>query len=139
MADGRVNNGGKTYEYWTLEAAEKFADDILKYAIDNEECYTLGEAAVECGEYEDVIKYLQDKFEIEFRPIKKAREIIKGRCLKLGMQGKTNATMTIFNLVNNFDMINTNQKSNNTNTVSGSISFNETKTYDANDTNQETN
>jgi phenylalanyl-tRNA synthetase alpha subunit len=78
-------------------------------------------AAIECGEYEAVIPYLENKFDIEFNPIKKAREIIKNRCLRLGMNGKTNPTMTIFNLVNNFDMLNTNAKQQVTAKIDGNI------------------
>jgi hypothetical protein len=105
-----AGHGGKTYELWPIGEAEKFADAVYQYAKDNKNCYTLGQAAVEVGEYEEVISYLEKKFEIEFQSIKKAREIIKNRCLHLGMDGTTNATMTIFNLVNNFDMLNTNAK-----------------------------
>lgn len=116
-----AGHGGKTYEIWTIEEANKFADALLVYAQINEECYTLGMAAIECGEYEAVIPYLENKFDIEFNPIKKAREIIKNRCLRLGMNGKTNPTMTIFNLVNNFDMLNTNAKQQVTAKIDGNI------------------
>jgi hypothetical protein len=106
-----AGKGGATYEIWTLDAAEEFCSDVLKYVQTHESCYTLGRAAIECGAYEEVISYLEHKFDIEFKPIKIARGILKTRCLELGMDGKTNPTMTIFNLVNNFDMINTNTKS----------------------------
>jgi len=129
MPDGRVNNGGKTYEIWTLEKAEEYCEKVYQYAVDHEDCYTLGMAAVQCGEYEEVITYIQKKFEIEFQSIKKAKQLIKERCVKLGMQGKTNATMTIFNLVNNFDMFNTNAKQQVSAKVEGSMTWNETKTY----------
>lgn len=102
---------GKTYEIWTLDVAEEFCQKVYEYARDTQDCYTLGEAAVECGEYEAVLWYLQGKFKVEFDSILKAKEIIRNRCIKLGMNGKTQPTMTIFNLVNNFDMVNTNTKS----------------------------
>lgn len=106
---------GWTWEKWTLEVATEYINRVLKYVEETDDCFTLGEAAVKCGEYEEVVFYLEDKFPNEFNSIKKAREIIKARCLKQGMLFKTQPTMTIFNLVNNFGMVNTNQKNNNTN------------------------
>lgn len=106
-----AGHGGATYEIWTLEKAEQFCNDVHQYVLDNENCYTLGRAAIQCDEYEEVISYLENKFNIEFKSIKKAKTILKQRCIELGMEGKTNPTMTIFNLVNNFDMVNTNTKS----------------------------
>jgi hypothetical protein len=102
---------GYTHEIWTLEKTEEFCDKVLKYVQDNHNCYTLGRATIECDEYEEVISYLENKFKTEFKSIKKAKTILKQRCIELGMDGKTNPTMTIFNLVNNFDMVNTNTKS----------------------------
>lgn len=108
MANG---HGGARYEVWSFEEADKFCNDVLNYVQNNNNCYTLGRAAIECGEYEEVISYIENKFNLEFKSIKIAKGILKTRCLELGMEGKTNATMTIFNLVNNFDMVNTNTKS----------------------------
>jgi hypothetical protein len=102
---------GYSHEIWTLEKTEEFCDKVLKYVQDNINCYTLGRATIECDEYEEVISYLENKFKTEFKSIKKAKTILKQRCIELGMDGKTNPTMTIFNLVNNFDMVNTNTKS----------------------------
>lgn len=102
-------------ETWTLEASNEFLDKVLKYVKETDDCFTLGEAAVECGEYEEVINYIENKFGQNFKSVKRAKEIIKSRCIKQGMQFKTQPTMTIFNLVNNFGMVNTNQKNNNTN------------------------
>lgn len=100
---------------WTIESANDFFDRVLEYVKEKKGCYTLGEAAVECGEYEEVISYLIGKYsnndDFNFKSIKQAKDIVKARCINKGMNMETNATMTIFNLVNNFDMVNTNSKS----------------------------
>lgn len=110
MKNTNIISRGRPTE-WTLEKSTEFAADILKYIKETEDCYTLGEACVECGHYEDVISYIKKFHKCEFEDILLAKDIIKNRVIKLAMQNKVNTTMSIFNLVNNHDMINTNTKS----------------------------
>lgn len=95
---------------WTLEYSTEFASNVLKYVREHEDCYVLGEAIVACGSYSEIISYLNKQYG-EFEDLIIAKETIKNRCLKGGMTGKLTPAMTIFNLVNNFDMVNTNTKS----------------------------
>lgn len=98
--------GNTNADTWTLEDANLLCDKILEYIVNNKDCYTMGEACIECGEYEDVVKYLQKKFNIEFPTIKKGREIIKNRIISFSLQNKLSTAMSIFILVNNHGMEN---------------------------------
>lgn len=98
--------GNKNNEQWTLEEAELLCNKILDYIQQNKDCYTIGEACLACGEYEDVVKYLHKKFNIEFPAIKKGREIIKNRIISFSLQNKLSTAMSIFILVNNHGMEN---------------------------------
>lgn len=96
---------------WTFEKAQAFASDVLTYVKDHPTCYTIGEACSELGWYEDILGHIQRSHKCQFEDILLSKEILKARCIKMGMMNITNATMTIFNLVNNYDMVNTNVKS----------------------------
>lgn len=91
-------------EKWTIEDAELFCNNVLKYIEDNKRCRSLSEAAVECGEYEELISYLCNKFGIVFKSIKKAKDIVKNRLVNQGLDGDANPTMAIFILKNNHNM-----------------------------------
>jgi hypothetical protein len=97
--------GNNNAEKWTIELAQTFLNDILKYVQENKKCRSLSEAAVECGEYEEVISYLQNKFNtIDFKSIKRAKDIVKNRLAQQGLDGEANPTMAIFLLKNNHNM-----------------------------------
>ena len=90
---------------WTLEKAYEFFDDVLDEVIKGDENYTLGSAAVEVGQYEELINYLENKFPDEdFKSLKKARNIIKDRLIWRGLYNKVNTAMAIFVLKNNHGM-----------------------------------
>ena len=90
-------------EKWTLEA-EKFCNSVLAYIEQNKKCRSLSEACTELGQYEDLINYLSNKFDVVFRPIKRAKDIVKNRLVSQGLDGDANPTMAIFILKNNHNM-----------------------------------
>lgn len=97
--------GNINAEKWTLEATNELFDNILEYIINDEKCRSISEAAIEVGEYEHLVMYLENKYsEIDFTSIKKAREIVKNRLVNQGLDGKANSTMAIFILKNNHGM-----------------------------------
>lgn len=97
--------GNKYNEVWNLETTEKFFEDILTYIQENKKCRSIAEACVELGQYEDLVGYLCNKFkEKDFRPIKKAKDIVKTRLVNQGLDGEANPTMAIFILKNNHGM-----------------------------------
>lgn len=91
-------------EKWTLEEAEKFCNSVLAYIEKNKKCRSLSEACTELGQYEDLINYLSNKFDVVFRPIKRAKDIVKNRLVNQGLDGDANSTMAIFILKNNHNM-----------------------------------
>lgn len=92
---------------WTLELAEEFCQKVLdEIKSDNSIC-SLAEATSNLGKYESLLDYLKNKYEVDgfvFGSLKEAKEIIKSRILKKGLEGTYNATMSIFILKNNHDM-----------------------------------
>jgi hypothetical protein len=97
--------GNNNAEVWTEQSAKTFFDSILKYVQENKKCRSLSEASVECGEYEELISYLQNKFNtIDFKSIKRAKDIVKNRLAQQGLDGEANPTMAIFLLKNNHNM-----------------------------------
>lgn len=97
--------GNTNAEKWDLNRADMFFDDILKHVQKNKKCRSLSEAAVEVGEYEELISYLLNKFSnTVFKSIKKAKDIVKNRLVNQGLDGEANATMAIFILKNNHNM-----------------------------------
>ncbi len=95
-------NGNDYNLIWTLEKTNKLFDDILNYILDNKKCRSVSEAALEVGEYEDLVLYLEKKYpEQDFRTLKKAREIVKNRLVNQGLDGEANTAMAIFVLKNN--------------------------------------
>ena len=95
----------KNAEKWTLDESQKFIDSVYDYVYDNKSCCSLVEAVTELGQYEDLLTYLQNKFdEVVMRSIKKAKDIIKQRIISKGLSHKYNPTMSIFILKNNHDM-----------------------------------
>ena len=98
--------GNKNAEKWTIEASEKFLNEIYQYVLDNDDCCSLSEACSKLGWYEKVFCYIQEKHEnVDFDPIKKAKELIKQRIIKKGLESKYNPTMSIFILKCNHEMI----------------------------------
>lgn len=98
-------DGNSNAEKWDLITTEMFFDDILKHVQSNSKCRSLAEACVEIGEYEDLITYLQKKYSsIEFRSLKRAKDIVKTRLVNQGLDGDANPTMAIFILKNNHNM-----------------------------------
>ena len=92
-------------EKWTLTESQKFIDSVYTYVSEHKDCCSLTEALTELGQYEDLLNYLNKKFDkIVFRSIKKGKDIIKQRILKKGLNNEYNPTMSIFILKNNHDM-----------------------------------
>lgn len=99
---GGAPEGNTNAEKWDLVSTEMFFDDILKHIQANPKCRSLSEAVVEVGEYEELISYLLNKHsDVVFKSIKKAKDIVKNRLVKQGLDGDANATMAIFILKNN--------------------------------------
>ncbi len=100
---GQPNN--KNAEKWTTKEIIEFIDRVYSYVNENKECSSLVEAITECGEYEQILRYFETKESpVDFAPIKKAKDIIKQRLIKNGLNGTNNPTMSIFILKNNHDM-----------------------------------
>jgi hypothetical protein len=114
-------NGNDYNLIWTLEKTKELFDKILNYILDNKKCRSVSEAALEIGEYEDLVLYLEKKYpEQDFRTLKKAREIVKNRLVNQGLDGEANTAMAIFILKNNHgfrDKIETENINHNTNQV----------------------
>lgn len=104
MSVSEKMKGNTNAEKWSLEDAEAFCDDVLNYILDNKKCRSLSEACTELGHYEELINYLSSKFSTVFKPIKRAKDIVKNRLVNQGLDGDANPTMAIFILKNNHDM-----------------------------------
>lgn len=105
MSVSEKMKGNTNAEKWDLQRTEMFFDDILKYVQKNTKCRSLSEAVVEVGEYEELISYLLNKYpDTVFKSIKRAKDIVKNRLVKQGLDGKANSTMAIFILKNNHNM-----------------------------------
>ena len=92
-------------EKWTLEKINKFIVEVYEYVSTNKKCTTLIKATLECGEYESVLRYFKTlELNIDFTPIKKAKDIIKDRIIDNGLNNEYNPTMSIFILKNNHGM-----------------------------------
>ena len=90
---------------WNEQNAMDFCLKVLEYVKNNENCVSLSDAFSTLGSYESQFVYLKERFpNVNFVPIKEAKEIIKARIIKQGMYNKANATMAIFILKNNHDM-----------------------------------
>lgn len=102
----KFEKGNTASVKWTLESAEAFCVKVLDYIKENEKCRSMAKACSELGSYETQINYLVERFknESEFKSIKEAKEIIKGRLIEQGLDNKVNSTMAIFILKNNHDM-----------------------------------
>jgi hypothetical protein len=102
MSVSEKMQGNQNAEKWDLLRTEMFFDDILKHVQKNTTCRSLSEACVEVGEYEELISYLLNKYpDTVFKSIKRAKDIVKNRLVKQGLDGDANATMAIFILKNN--------------------------------------
>lgn len=90
---------------WNEQNAMEFCENVLEYVRNNDDCVSLSDAFSSLGGYESQFVYLKERFpDVNFVPIKEAKEIIKARIIKQGMYNKANATMAIFILKNNHDM-----------------------------------
>jgi len=96
--------GNTNAEKWTLDEANKFCDSVLDILENHKKIRTLGGACLKAGGYEQLINYLEDKFNTVFVSIKKSREIVKERLIEQGLDGDANPTMAIFILKNNHNM-----------------------------------
>lgn len=97
--------GNKYNEVWDIETTEQFFNDVAKWVDDNPKCRSLSEAVVELGQYEELISYLLNKYpNKDFKSIKRAKDIVKNRLVKQGLDGEANSTMAIFILKNNHNM-----------------------------------
>lgn len=101
MAAPKENKNG---EKWTLERAEDFAQQVLDYIIEHDDCCSMSKACTELGQYESVIQYLENRFNVEFKPIKISLDILKSRLIQKGLYNKVNPTMAIFVLKNAHNM-----------------------------------
>lgn len=102
---GGAPEGNTNAEKWDLVTTEMFFDDILKHVQTNPKCRSLSEAAIEVGEYEELIPYLTNKYKsVVFKSIKRAKDIVKNRLVQQGLDGDANSTMAIFILKNNHNM-----------------------------------
>ena len=105
MSVSEKMKGNTNAEKWDIERTEMFFDDILKYIQKNTNCRSLSEAVIEVGEYEELISYLLNKYpDTVFKSIKRAKDIVKNRLVKQGLDGEANSTMAIFILKNNHNM-----------------------------------
>ncbi len=97
--------GNKNAEKWTLEESNKFFDKVLDYVLKHDDCCSMSEACSELGWYEELFVYIQNKHKtVDFKPIKKATELIKQRLIKKGLNSEYNPTMSIFILKANHGM-----------------------------------
>jgi len=93
--------GNKNAEIWTIEETVLYFESVLTYVLDNDDCVSIQEAACNTGQYEEIISYLQNKHNIDFNAIKKAKSTIEQRIYKNALNNKYNPTMAIFGLKNN--------------------------------------
>jgi len=99
----QLNN--KNAEKWTIEESQTFIDSVYDYVLLHKDCCSLVEALTELEQYENLLNYLEKKFEnVVFTSIKKSKDIIKQRIIKKGLNSEYNPTMSIFILKNNHDM-----------------------------------
>lgn len=101
-----VKPGTKNAEKWFPDEINKFLEAVYNYIDENVNCVTLTEATLECGQYEQILRYFEtkDNPEINFAPIKKAKDILKNRIIKNAILNKYNPTMAIFVLKNDYGM-----------------------------------
>jgi len=104
MAVSDKMKGNTNAEKWTLEEATSFCNKVLEVLETDKKIRTLGGACLKAGGYEQLINYLEDKFNTVFVSIKKSREIVKERLIEQGLDGDANPTMAIFILKNNHNM-----------------------------------
>lgn len=105
MAAPKKNQNNKI---WTPVKINNFINKVYRYVKNQEDCCTLSQAILECGEYEQLLRYFKslskENKDINFAPIKKAKDIIKDRIIVKGLNNEYNPTMSIFILKNNHDM-----------------------------------
>ena len=100
-----AHKGNKYNEIWDLESTKQFFKDVVEYIETEKKCRSISEAVVELGQYEELVSYLINKFPKEdFKSIKRAKDIVKNRLVKQGLDGDANSTMAIFILKNNHNM-----------------------------------
>ena len=110
--------GNKNAEKWTDDEINKFIKSVHAYIDEIQNCVTLAEATLECGQYEQILRYFETKKSqhIDFAPIKKSKDILKNRIIKNALNNKYNPTMAIFVLKNDYDMNETQNHNVNMNT-----------------------
>lgn len=97
--------GNSNNRKWNTENAQLLVDDILEYIKNRKDCFSIAEASSDLGYYETILDYFKRTLrDVDFEPIKIAKEIVKARLIKQGLIGENNPTMSIFILKNNHDM-----------------------------------
>ena len=98
--------GNKNAERWDLDTALAFADEVLLIMESSQNVRTIGKAALRAGHYAEVIAYIENKFpDVEFKALKKARELARERLIDQALDGDANTAMAIFVLKNNHGMV----------------------------------
>ena len=133
MAYGNLKDNTNA-EKWTLERATSFMYEALELSIskDNEDYKYdfIGEIARDLNQYKEIFSYLSDKYEI-LKPIfKQIRSNCEANCFYNGKKGKINTALAIVNLKANHNW--TDRIESNVN-QSTTITWEEEKTYEAND------
>lgn len=101
------NAGNKHAQVWNVEKANAFIQKVYNYIITNDDCRSMAKACSDSDGYEELISYfktLEFSESIDFKPIKKCHEILKGRLIEQGLESRVNPTMAIFILKNNHGM-----------------------------------
>lgn len=93
--------GNTNAEKWTKKEASLFVEKVLEYVEENKDCIFIGEPVTALGYYRTLWNYLATKF--DFDTIKRVESMLEARLVTNGVNNKTNATMTIFTLKNNYN------------------------------------
>lgn len=129
---GPNGRNGKTYEKWTEEACHTLLDKLDNwYKADPTNIY-FKEFLYEEGLYDDVLDYIKGKFESVSVRIRNFDNIQEVRLVKLATLGITKENFTKFMLINKFGYAEK-TVTDNTNTNTTSITWNEEKNYSKED------
>lgn len=102
------NKGNKYAQKWTEEKAEQFCDSVFDELVKNKKIHTVNAACVAVGSYETQLHYLEDIYPDNkqvFESLKKIKSIAKERLTERALNNECNATMAIFILKCNHDMV----------------------------------
>ena len=99
-----AHKGNKYAEEWTLDKALEFIRSVEEYVNHNEDCYYIGEAVTECGQYREIWNYLTNKFSDSkevFHTSRGIEERLENRLYKNGLKNRINPRLVEFGLRNN--------------------------------------